>query len=129
MPGRGIAAGTSAPLGATVSPHGVNFSLYCRSGSLVELLLFDRVDDPAPKEIIALDPSRNRTFHYWHIHVHGLLAGQLYGYRVHGASDPERGLRLDSARSCWIRMAVPLPSPSAIAVFPHLAPSRAAIVP
>ena len=34
--------GSSAPLGATVGPEGVNFSLYSRDATGVELLLFDQ---------------------------------------------------------------------------------------
>ncbi|HET9790298.1 MAG TPA: hypothetical protein VFR08_03270, partial [Candidatus Angelobacter sp.] len=37
--------GRSGPLGATLSPGGVNFSLYSRHASEVELLLFNHVDD------------------------------------------------------------------------------------
>ncbi len=40
-------AGQSHPLGATVVSGGVNFSIYSRDASVVELLLFDRVDDAA----------------------------------------------------------------------------------
>jgi glycogen operon protein len=62
---------------------------------MVELLLFDREDDARPARVITLDPAINRTYHYWHTFVPGLEAGQLYGYRVHGALDPSHGLRFD----------------------------------
>ena len=44
---RGAAEGTSSPspLGATPCPAGVNFSVYAKHATGVELLLFDRVDD------------------------------------------------------------------------------------
>jgi glycogen operon protein len=90
-----IGQGKSYPLGASVRPGGVNFSLYSKNGVAVELLLFDGVDDPRPARVIALDPVRNRTQHYWHVFVPGLEPGQLYGYRVTGPSDPQRGLRFD----------------------------------
>jgi isoamylase len=38
--------GSSAPLGSTVEPGGVNFSLYSRDASGIELLLFEQPDDP-----------------------------------------------------------------------------------
>lgn len=95
MSGEGIGSGRSAPLGATVYAEGVNFSLYCRSGTLVELLLFDHVDDVKPARVIPLDPSTNRTYHYWHVFVHDLKPGQIYGYRAHGPFEPQRGLRFD----------------------------------
>ena len=48
-----------------------------------------------PARVIRLDPQRHRTYHYWHVFVPGLQAGQLYGYRVSGPCDPARGLRCD----------------------------------
>ena len=45
--------------------------------------------------VIALDPWQNRTFHYWHVFVPGLVPGQLYGFRVSGPFAPERGLSYD----------------------------------
>src|SRR5579885_707373 len=89
--------GTSAPLGATPCRRGVNFSLYSRHAAGVELLLFDRADDPAPARIIRIDPADNRTYHYWHVFVPGITAGQIYGYRVSGPWDPGNGMRFDSA--------------------------------
>ena len=89
--------GRSYPLGATVSKGGVNFSLYSRDASGVDLLLFANEDDARPK-VITLDPFNNRTYHYWHVFVPGTLAGQLYGYRVHGTFDPCQGMRFDSSK-------------------------------
>src|SRR5437660_8920519 len=37
--------GTSFPLGATVRPHGVNFSVFSKSSTGVDLLLFNEVND------------------------------------------------------------------------------------
>jgi glycogen operon protein len=90
--------GHSAPLGATVEAEGVNFSLYSRDAAGVDLLLFDEVDAPKPSHIIPFDPSANRTYHYWHVFLSGVRPGQIYGYRVHGPSDPRRGLRFDAAK-------------------------------
>jgi isoamylase len=90
--------GRSAPLGSTVARGGVNFSLYSRDASGIELLFFDREDDGRPARVIALDPSVNRTYHYWHVFVPGVQAGQLYGYRVHGPFDPIKGMRFDAAK-------------------------------
>jgi len=55
------APGLSAPLGAAVVDGGVNFSLFSRSATGVELALFDREDDAKPSRVIALDPVVNRT--------------------------------------------------------------------
>lgn len=96
--GGGAAPGTSHPLGATVGPHGTNFSVFSRSATRVELLLFDQVDAARPIRSIEMDPRTHRTYHYWHAFVPGVAAGQLYGYRVHGPQDPARGLRFDPSK-------------------------------
>src|ERR1700746_823824 len=90
--------GRSAPLGATVSSDGVNFSLYSRDASGIELLFFDHEQDIHPSHALQLNPSINRTYHYWHVYVPGLQTGQLYGYRVHGPFDPAKGVRFDSTK-------------------------------
>ncbi len=89
--------GRSCPLGATVIDGGVNFSLFSRTATGVELLFFDR-DDATPSRVVRIDPATNRTYHYWHVFVPGVSPGQIYGYRVEGLSDPERGLRFDPAK-------------------------------
>ena len=91
-------AGQCHPLGATIVPGGVNFSIYSRSASSIELLLFDHDDDAAPVRTIAMDGAGNRTYHYWHVFVPGLKAGQIYGFRVQGPFDPARGLRFDASK-------------------------------
>jgi isoamylase len=90
--------GNTSPLGATVFPGGVNFSVFARNCSRMELLLFDGPDDGEPSRVIPLDPRRNRTYHYWHTFVPGIGAGQLYGYRVSGPFDPPRGRRFDPGK-------------------------------
>jgi isoamylase len=88
-------SGRSAPLGATVSPGGVQFSVYSRSASGIKLIFFDREDDALPARVLPLDPATNRTGPYWHTFVPDVKPGQLYGYRVHGSFDPANGLRFD----------------------------------
>src|SRR5262252_2366539 len=90
--------GRSAPVGATFRDGGVNFSLYSRDAASVQLVFFDREDDPQASRVITLDPSINRTYHYWHVFVPGIQAGQLYGYRIYGAFDPGKGMRFDVAK-------------------------------
>ncbi len=87
--------GRSCPMGATFMEEGVNFSLFSRTATRVELLFFDRVDDASPSRVIPIDSVANRTYHYWHAFVPGVPPGQIYGYRVDGPSAPERGLRFD----------------------------------
>jgi len=93
-----IRTGHSAPLGATPWESGVNFSVFSRNATNVELLLFDRDDDTRPQRIIRIDPTTNRRYHYWHVFVSDLQPGQIYGYRVDGPFDPTRGLRFDPSK-------------------------------
>ena len=41
MSARDVTSGASAPLGATVLPGGVNFSVFSKDAASLELLLFD----------------------------------------------------------------------------------------
>ena len=61
--------GKSYPLGATVVPGGVNFSIYSKSSTALELLLFDRASAAGPSRVVSFDPVRTRTFHYGHVFV------------------------------------------------------------
>jgi len=94
----GSEKGDSSPLGATPSPDGVNFSVFSRHATGVELLLFDGVDDTKAASVVRLDPSANRTYHYWHVFVPNVRPGQLYGYRVEGPFDPSSGMRFDPTK-------------------------------
>ena len=71
--------GQPAPLGATVAPGGVNFSVFSRKATTVELLFFNQEGDEEPADVIRIDPVTNRTYHYWHVFVPNIRAGQLYG--------------------------------------------------
>ncbi|MGH3245544.1 MAG: glycogen debranching protein GlgX [Trebonia sp.] len=82
-----IAAGHQHPLGAVADEDGVNFSVYAPRATAVTLLLFDAHDAPLPAAAIALDPTVNRTFHFWHVYVGGAAAGLHYAYRVDGQRD------------------------------------------
>ena len=90
-----VGKGSSAPLGATVRGHAVNYSVYSPDATLIELLLFADGDADVPSSIIALTPEKHRTHHYWHALVYGVGPGQVYAYRAHGPFAPQRGLRFD----------------------------------
>src|SRR5215813_5926734 len=94
----GNTRGHSSPLGATPNDKGVNFSVYSREATSVELLFFNSEDDAQAAHVISLEPFINRTYHYWHVFVPGVQAGQIYGYRVHGPFDPTRGLLFDHSK-------------------------------
>lgn len=86
--------GCAWPLGATLQDDGVNFSLYSRHATAVDLLLF-APGERQPSQIISLNTRHHQTSHHWHVFLHGVSPGQRYGWRVHGPWAPERGLRFD----------------------------------
>jgi len=90
--------GASAPLGASVTPDGVNFSVFSKRATGIDLLLFEHVDDAKPARVIPVDPAANRTYHYWHVFVPELEVGQIYGYRVRGPHEPSKGCRFDPSK-------------------------------
>ena len=94
----GATPGRAVPIGATVDAEGVNFCLHAKHATGVTLLFFERPEDAAPSRAFKLDPTVNRTYDYWHVHVAGARAGQLYGYRVDGPFEPAQGLRYDGTK-------------------------------
>ena len=85
-------------MGASLKPGGANFSIFSRSATSIELLFFDRVDDSRPSRIVPINPLVNRTYHYWHVFVPRVQAGQVYAFRARGPFEPARGLRFDSSK-------------------------------
>lgn len=85
-----IYPGSPYPLGATVTPDGVNFALYADNATAVELCLFD---EPHGKTESTKIKIKERSHHVWHILLPDVKPGQLYGYRVHGPYNPSEGHR------------------------------------
>ena len=82
-----IDPGRPHPLGAVPDAEGVNFSVFSRNATSVELLLFDEHDDRQPAQVVKLDAGANKTFFFWHVYVRGLRPGAHYAYRVDGPDD------------------------------------------
>jgi isoamylase len=80
------------PLGATLLPEGVNFAIYSQNARDVFLLLFDNAESPEPTDVIRLE---NSAKYIWYACVHGIKAGQYYGYKVAGDFRPEDGMRFN----------------------------------
>ena len=83
--------GEAYPRGATWDGEGVNFSLFSAHAEKVELCIFDGT---GRREIQRLN-IRERTDGNWHAYLPEARPGLLYGYRVHGPYDPERGHRFN----------------------------------
>jgi len=74
---------------------GVNFALFSEAATSVELCLFDSIE--ATEENIRI-PVTEHTDQVWHVFLPDVRPGQLYGFRVSGPYDPERGLRFNSSK-------------------------------
>ncbi len=75
--------GSPLPLGSSVTPEGINFSLICRHGTAVNLVLMEPCNANIEVEI-PLHPLLNRTGDHWHLRIDGLPESFAYGYRVDG---------------------------------------------
>jgi len=84
--------GNPYPQGATWDGHGVNFTLFAKHAEGVELCLFDSSSTDAKEERIKIT---ERNHEVWHIYIPEIQPGQLYGFRVYGPYDPQKGHRFN----------------------------------
>jgi glycogen operon protein len=85
------------PYGALVRERGVQFVVFSRHATAMRLLLYDRVTDRKPAEIIAFDADRDRWGDMWSMFADGIGAGQLYHLQADGPFDARLGHRFDGA--------------------------------
>jgi glycogen operon protein len=90
--------GSRFPPGPTPSPDGVNFCVFSRHATRVELLLYAATDSSEPFQVITLTPERNRTFFFWHVFVEGLPPRMCYTWRTDGPTDTQHTGRCFNAR-------------------------------
>ncbi len=83
------------PLGATWLGNGANFAIFSEAAASVDLCLFDSPD--ARQENIRI-PMTEHTDQVWHLFLPDVRPGQLYGFRVFGPYNPERGQRFNSSK-------------------------------
>ncbi len=76
-----VGRGKPLPLGTVILPEGINFAVFSRRATAVQLVLFPEDDSGAVQEI-SLDPSRHRSGDVWHILLLGAKPGIRYGYRM-----------------------------------------------
>lgn len=86
-----VLPGLPYPLGAEFDGKGVNFAIYSKNATRVQLCLFNK--NGRGETRIDLPEYTDEVFHGY---VVGLKPGQLYGYRVHGPYEPERGMRFNA---------------------------------
>ena len=87
--------GDPFPLGAHWDGKGVNFAIFSENASRVKLQLFDSPEAGEPHSSIGL---QERTSDVWHAYIPGVGPGQLYGYRVDGPYEPEKGHRFNPSK-------------------------------
>lgn len=86
-----ISEGTPFLRGAQWDGRGVNFAVFSANATKVELCLFDA---EGQNEIERIEMPEY-TDEVWHVYVHDLKPGTVYGYRVHGPYEPEAGHRFN----------------------------------
>jgi isoamylase len=86
-----LTAGSPSRLGACWDGRGTNFALFSANAEKVELCLFD---GQGRRELERVELPE-RTEDVWHGYLNDVSPGQLYGYRVHGPYEPERGHRFN----------------------------------
>jgi isoamylase len=87
---REIRPGKPFPRGATFDGVGVNFAIYSRVATKVEISLFDPSNPGQETDRFELPEATDSV---WHGYVLGLEPGALYGFRVHGPYEPTLGQR------------------------------------
>jgi len=83
--------GKPYPLGANWDGEGVNFALFSEHAEAVELCLFDQ----AGRRELHRVRIKEQTDQVWHCYLPEARPGLLYGYRVHGPYDPNKGHRFN----------------------------------
>ncbi len=84
--------GHAYPLGATYDGAGTNFALFSEVADRVELCLFSSRGKETKVTLTEVDGFVH------HGYLPAVEPGQRYGFRVHGANDPARGLRCNPAK-------------------------------
>lgn len=95
-----VPCGRPWPLGVewVVAEDTFNFALYSRHATSVTLLGYTERDPVNPVFEFAFQHPAHKTGSIWHCRVpaSALRGATLYGYRIEGPHDPERGRRFDS---------------------------------
>src|SRR5690242_1696680 len=81
--------GSPQPQGAHWDGRGTNFALYSENATGVDVCLVGA--DGSETRV----PLEERTAFAWHGYLPGVGPGQVYGFRVSGPHDPDRGQFFD----------------------------------
>ena len=86
--------GQAFPMGATLTPTGVNFAVFSEHAKRVELCVFD---SDGTRELARYEMA-GPSHQVWHGFLPGATMGLVYGYRVHGPYDPDSGHRFNPSK-------------------------------
>jgi glycogen operon protein len=81
--------------GAVVRDDGVQFSVFSRSATAMRLLLYSKVSDREPADVIHFDRETDRWGDVWSVFLPGIPPGQLYHFQADGPFIPQHGHRFD----------------------------------
>jgi isoamylase len=81
--------GRPHPMGASLTPEGINFAVFSEDADAIILCLFDDQGRETQLEL------PERTFNIFHGFLPGGRTGQRYGFRAQGAYRPAEGLRFN----------------------------------
>lgn len=88
-----IGRGRRYPLGASVTPRGVNFAVFSAHATSIEVCIFDRTGEHELQRFAL--PAR--TGDIWHGELSGAGVGLVYALRAAGPWQPEAGHRFDAS--------------------------------
>nr|WP_099034297.1 glycogen debranching protein GlgX [Lacimicrobium alkaliphilum] len=83
--------GVPEPLGAALTDAGCNFAVHAPRAQRVTLCFFHR-DTEEPLFEVEMPVKTGKI---WHVHIADITAGMLYGYRLEGPANSDRGDRFD----------------------------------
>ncbi|HEX3944680.1 MAG TPA: glycogen debranching protein GlgX [Rhizomicrobium sp.] len=86
-----LEAGSPYPLGATWNGLGVNFTVFSRHATRLQLCIFDQ---SGRREVHRYDLPE-RTDEIWHGYLPDAMPGLTYGFRAHGPYEPQNGHRFN----------------------------------
>ncbi len=81
--------------GVVLTPEGAAFTVYAARADAVDLCLYHPKRPEREQARVRLERAEGGFFH---AHLRGVPEGTLYGYRVHGPWEPERGLRYNARK-------------------------------
>jgi glycogen operon protein len=88
-----IGGGRSYPLGASVTPQGVNFAVFSAHATAIDVCVFDATGERELQRVTL--PAR--TGDIWHGELQGAGVGLVYALRAAGPWQPEAGHRFDAS--------------------------------